>query len=212
MQKIENRVIATIGIIYAVGVLGFLLPGFKPLFMKLTPYNILGSFMVAWIFYRKWELSHVVCLLAIGVMGFFLEMLGVQTGLLFGSYHYGSTLGMGWQGIPYLIGVNWAALVFFTSSITALRFKSTIVKSLAGASLMTIYDFFMEPVAMAYDFWQWKNGIIPLQNYIAWFVIAFLFHFLLNSISKPAKNRIASSIFGIQGLFFLILYITVTLR
>jgi len=30
---------------------------------------------------------------------------------------------------------------------------------------------------------------------------------LLNSVSKPAKNRIASSLFAIQGVFFLVLYI-----
>jgi putative membrane protein len=76
-----------------------------------------------------------------------------------------------------------------------------------GAALMTLYDFFMEPVAMAYDFWHWKNSIIPMQNYFAWFVFAFLFHLLLNSVSKPAKNRIASSLFAIQGVFFLVLYI-----
>jgi len=207
MQKIENRVIAVVGIIYLVGIIGFLIPDLKPLFIDLTPLNILGSFVVAWIFHKKWEISHVVALAAIGIMGFFIEMLGVQTGLLFGSYHYGSTLGPDWQGIPYLIGVNWAALVFFTSSILAPRVKSTLLRSLLGAALMTLYDFFMEPVAMAYDFWHWKNSIIPMQNYFAWFVFAFLFHLLLNSVIKPAKNRIASSLFAIQGVFFLVLYI-----
>jgi putative membrane protein len=207
MQKIENRVIAVVGIIYLVGIIGFLIPVLKPLFIDLTPLNILGSFVVAWIFHKKWEISHVVALAAIGIMGFFIEMLGVQTGLLFGSYHYGATLGPDWQGIPYLIGVNWAALVFFTSSILAPRVKSTLLRSLLGAALMTLYDFFMEPVAMAYDFWHWKNSIIPMQNYFAWFVFAFLFHLLLNSVSKPAKNRIASSLFAIQGGFFLVLYI-----
>lgn len=76
---------------------------------------------------------------------------------------------------------------------------------------MTTYDFFMEPVAMRYDFWQWKNGIIPLKNYIAWFVISFGMHLLVNSNVKPAKNRMASAMYLIQLGFFILLFVWVKL-
>ncbi len=211
MQTVENRFIAVIGIVYVVGILGFMIPALNPLFITLTPYNLIASFIIAWIFHKKWETTHVATLILIGIMGFFVELLGVKTGLVFGNYHYGATFGPKWQSVPYLIGLNWAAMVFYTSSFLAPRIKNTLIRSLAGGALMTIYDFFLEPVAMRYDFWHWKNGIIPLQNYLAWFVFASLFHFLLNAVSKPIKNRTAATLFFIQGGFFVVLYIFVRL-
>ena len=58
MQTVENRFIAVIAIIYAVGVAGFIIPSLNPLFIWLTPINILGTFIIAWIFHKKWEFNH----------------------------------------------------------------------------------------------------------------------------------------------------------
>lgn len=211
MHTVENRFIAVVAIIYAVGVLGFMIPALNPIFIKLTPANLIGSFIVAWIFHKKWEFPHIITLVLIGIMGFFVELLGVKTGLIFGNYHYGATFGPKWQGTPYLIGLNWMALIFFTSSLLSGVIKNTTLKSLAGGALMTLYDFFLEPVAMRFDFWTWKNGIIPLQNYAAWFILATSFHLLLHVVSKPIKNRMATALFFIQLGFFIALYILIKL-
>jgi putative membrane protein len=207
MQTVENRFIWVVSIIYVVGIAGFLIPELNPLFLKLTPWNLIAAFVIAWIFHKKWELSHVLTILGLGVAGFFVEFIGVKTGVIFGSYSYGSTLGAKWQGTPYLIGLNWAALILYTSSIFAGAVKSNIGRSILAAAVMTLYDFFMEPVAMKYDFWDWKDGIIPIQNYVAWFLIALVFHLILNAITKPIRNRMAASLFYIQFGFFLILFL-----
>jgi putative membrane protein len=207
MQTVENRFIWVVSIIYVVGIAGFLIPELNPLFLKLTPWNLIAAFVIAWIFHKKWELSHVLTILGLGVAGFFVEFIGVKTGVIFGSYSYGSTLGAKWQGTPYLIGLNWAALILYTSSIFAGAVKSNIGRSILAAAVMTLYDFFMEPVAMKYDFWDWKDGIIPIQNYVAWFLIALVFHLILNAIAKPIRNRMAASLFYIQFGFFLILFL-----
>ncbi len=207
MQTVENRFIWVVSIIYVVGIAGFLIPELNPLFLKLTPWNLIAAFVIAWIFHKKWELSHVLTIIGLGVAGFFVEFIGVKTGVIFGSYSYGSTLGAKWQGTPYLIGLNWAALILYTSSIFAGAVKSNIGRSILAAAVMTLYDFFMEPVAMKYDFWDWKDGIIPIQNYVAWFLIALVFHLILNAIAKPIRNRMAASLFYIQFGFFLILFL-----
>jgi putative membrane protein len=207
MQTVENRFIWVVSIIYVVGIAGFLIPELNPLFLKLTPWNLIAAFVIAWIFHKKWELSHVLTILGLGVAGFFVEFIGVKTGVIFGSYAYGSTLEAKWQGTPYLIGLNWAALILYTSSIFAGAVKSNLGRSILGAAVMTLYDFFMEPVAMKYDFWDWKDGIIPIQNYVAWFLIALVFHLILNAIAKPIRNRMAASLFYIQFGFFLILFL-----
>ncbi len=211
MQTVENRFIATITIIYLVGIIGFIIPSLNALFIWLTPINILGTFIIALIFHKKWEFNHILMLFIIGIMGFFVEMAGIKTQAIFGSYTYGNTLGSKWQGVPYLIGVNWAALVFYTSSLLAGRIKNNLGVSFLSAGIMTIYDYFLEPVAMKYDFWSWKNNTIPLQNYIAWFFVAFIMHLMLNAACKPIKNKMAASLLFIQMGFFLILHIYVRL-
>jgi len=211
MQTVENRFIAVIAIIYAVGIAGFMIPSLNALFMWLTPINILATFVIAWIFHKKWEFNHILMILIIGIMGFFVELAGVKTQAIFGSYYYGKTLGTKWQGVPYLIGVNWAAMIFYTSSLLAGRIKNNLGIAFLGALIMTIYDYFLEPVAMKYDFWHWKNGIIPLQNYIAWFIVAFIMHLILNAACKPIKNKMATALLFIQMAFFLILHIYIRL-
>ncbi len=211
MQTVENRFIAVIAIIYAVGIIGFMVPSLNSLFIWLTPVNIVGTFVVAWIFHKKWEFNHLLMIAVIGIMGFFVEMAGIKTQAIFGSYFYGNTLGSKWQGVPFLIGLNWAALVFYTSSLLAGRIKSNLGVSFVAAALMTIYDYFLEPVAMKYDFWHWNTKHIPLQNYIAWFIVAFIMHLMLNAACKPIKNKMAASLLFIQMGFFLILHIYVRL-
>lgn len=207
MNTVENRFIYILSIIYLVGIIGFLTPALNPLFLKLTPWNLIAAFVVAWVFHKKWELNHVITLIIIGILGFFVEMLGVKTGLIFGSYQYGNTFGAKWQGTPYLIGLNWAAMIFYTSSTLVGRIKHPLAIAFVGAGIMTIYDFFLEPVAMRYDFWDWKNNIVPIQNYAAWFVISFIFLWLLHSTSKPIKNKMASALLAIQLVFFIVLYV-----
>jgi putative membrane protein len=187
MNRVENRFIAAICLIYAIGLAGFIIPAARPLFMWLTPYNIAGAFAVAWLFHPKWTLAHVATLLGIGLLGFGLEVLGVQTGAIFGSYYYGNTL------------------VFYTSSLLAGRSQNKFLLSLGGAAMMTLYDFFLEPVAVRFDFWHWR-GPIPMQNYIAWFAVSFVFLFLLFSSSKPSQNRVAGTIYFIQLGFFMALF------
>jgi len=211
MQIVETRFIIAVSLIYLVGIIGFMVPEMSPLFTKLTPWNLILSFGVAWLFHKKWEISHVLGIIAIGILGFFVELLGIKTGVIFGSYYYGGTLGTKWQGVPFLIGLNWASMIFYSSSILAGRLKNSFVKSLVGATMMTTYDFFLEPVAVRFDFWHWNSTQIPLQNYIAWFICSFLFFMLLNGISKPIRNRMAASMFWIQMGFFVILYILLRL-
>jgi putative membrane protein len=46
----------------------------------------------------------------IAVAGFFIEAIGVNTGLIFGNYVYKTTLGWKFLETPLIIGVNWILL------------------------------------------------------------------------------------------------------
>ena len=191
---------------YFVGIVGFILPITHALFSTLTPFALLLStgFLVA--FHKpRFTINLFIVFLLIFVLSFFAEMIGVQTGLLFGHYTYGNGLGPKIWGTPVIIGLNWLMLVYCTRIIAGYIFHPAALKILFASLLMVAYDFILEKAAPLLTMWSWKGGIVPVQNYIAWFVLALLFHIMLNRARVRLSNKLALPVFVIQALFFVIL-------
>nr|WP_237487944.1 carotenoid biosynthesis protein [Hufsiella arboris] len=145
-------------------------------------------------------------LLTIYLSGFFIELAGVKTELIFGKYAYGSTLGIKLWDIPLLIGINWVLLVFGVSSaLSYVPFGSKYFKVSIGAIVMVLLDRLIEPVAVKFDYWSWQSGRIPLQNYLAWFVISWLMLFVIFRFKFEKRNATAAVLLLVQFLFFAIL-------
>ena len=72
---------------------------------------------------------------------------------------------------------------------------------------MLLYDVILENIAPIIDMWSWTSNLIPLQNYIAWFIIAFLFQSLVKFADVKIQNKIAITILTCQAIFFLVLII-----
>ncbi len=171
-------------------------------FLSLTPLNLLVSFLVL-IRHEDFKNSTFILVTSsILFFGFILEVIGVNTGILFGNYIYGKTLGIKLFNTPLIIGFNWFIMVFCVGVIIEKTRFSTFLKSIVGATIMTLADYIIEPVAIAYDFWKWNTIAIPIQNYIAWFSFSFFFMlFFLNSkINK--NNEVAPWLFVVQLIFF----------
>lgn len=195
------------------GLLGMKLPWMNELiqvyspfesFAALTPLNLMLTLGILLLFHREWNKASVFFFLTAFVLGFLVEWIGVHTQLIFGNYWYGATLGWKIQGIPVLIGVNWLVLIYCTSSVLTKLDVSIYLKSLLGAVMMVILDVLIEPVAIAFDFWSWQGGEIPLSNYIGWFFVAFALSFLYHRLSFSKMNKMARPILLAQFLFFLL--------
>lgn len=189
-------------IFHIVGFVGFLInPSY---FKSLSPLNLLLSSGLVLLTSKQPNWKFYGSLLLIALIGFFLEVLGVKTELIFGSYYYGRTLGLKAFSVPLLIGANWAILLYCTAQISQL--KNQILNALFGAFLMVFLDFFIEQIASRFDFWYWKNGIIPLQNYIAWFIISFALNLAFQKRLGQKSNLTAKAFYMIQITFFGALY------
>lgn len=195
-------------VFYIGGLIGLMYPASHHLFTKLIPYALLLSFFTA-MFYQKTAVGLRVWLVLslVFVCGYWIEVLGVNTGLVFGRYSYGNGLGCKVFNTPLIIGLNWAFMVYFTSSVCrslgSAFFPSVVLPSL----LMLAYDFILEQSASWMDMWYWADGRIPLQNYIAWLVISFLFHLLLRSAKLDVPNKLSGFILLCQSSFFAVLYL-----
>jgi len=197
-------------ILYLVGVVGFSMQQAEPLFRQLSPYNLLLSLAVLLFFHREWSVRQVVVLLMVALFGFVAELIGTQTGMLFGNYSYGPVLGYKVMDTPLLIGVNWLVLCYgFYVLLTKLKLIYTL--PLVGALLMVGFDFVMEPVAVRLDMWSWQEGLIPFKNYIDWFLLSFLLLLLMQLTKLKLINALAVWIVVCQFVFFLVLNVTLML-
>lgn len=180
--------------------------GFFDFFIQKTILNLLVSFsLLVWVFpinSSKKILTAALCFM----VGMVVEYLGVNHGLLFGEYTYGSNLGPKVLGVPWLIGINWAMLIFITGAV-ADRFEiPDYLKVIIGAFLMIILDFLMEASAPIFDFWEFKNQIVPMRNYVSWFVISLILHAFFRYLNIKGDYRFSANLYFCQVLFFTYFY------
>ena len=196
---------------YMAGFVGLNNHSISGYFRFFTPFHLLFNLFLLFYFQEnknKW--FYFYCLVILGA-GFAIEVLGVQTGIIFGNYFYGATLGVKMFKVPLLIGANWLILVLcagsiaqhFLSTIKAEKLNYLILKVLIAATLMTALDFFIEPVAGLHDFWHWHHHIIPFQNYLAWFIISFSMLVLFFLFPFNKINLISLALYLMQLIFFM---------
>ena len=191
---------------FSVGVAGMILPLTRELFKALTPFSLLASLALVLVHHRQPTLRFWSVALFILVAGIAIEAAGVATGLIFGAYSYGETLGPKLFHTPLMIGVNWLLLVYCSHTIVARYVDHLYFRAVAAAALMVVYDVALEPAAIALDMWTWEGGAVPLQNYLAWFGIAFLFHLVAGRYRLyDLENKLAGPLFFIQMGFFIAL-------
>jgi putative membrane protein len=194
-----------LSIFFAVGVAGLSLPFSRDLFQQLIPLTLLMNLGLLFIFHGKMDNGFWWKVLVVYLFGFFIEMIGTNTGLVFGEYTYGPSLGPKVFHTPLMIGVNWVMLVYASLVIMSKYFERRYFRVLMAAVLMVVYDFALEPSAIAFDMWNW-GGPVPLQNYVAWLVISFiLIWFADYTRMVNYNNKLAPVLFYVQFVFFILL-------
>ena len=149
--------------------------------------------------------------LAVMLLGFVAEVVGVNTGLVFGHYTYGATLGPKLLdmppvvGVPPLIGLNWLVLTYVCGILARYLPLPELPRTLLAAGLMVGLDMCMEPVASRYDFWHWSANVIPRQNFRDWLIFAVLLQMLFNRARFEKANPLAPLVYLAQLLFFFLL-------
>lgn len=195
-------------IFYIIGVAGLLLPVTSGLFIYLTPLALLMSFgLLMMHHYPGFNTKNIILFSFIFISGIVVEIIGVQTGLIFGNYIYGN--GLGWKifDTPILIGMNWLLLVYTTGTVMQKINITPVLRIAAGATMMLIYDLVLEQVAPKMNMWSWENSEVPVNNYIAWWLIAAFFHSLIVIFGIKIKNPLSITILVTQFLFFVALYL-----
>lgn len=219
----NKQQIATV-IALAFHISGFIAIGlFKSsFFIALTPLNLLVSAVLIFYTQEKINLAFILfCIAAFGI-GFGTEWIGVNTGILFGDYAYGTVLGPKWGGVPYLIGLQWVIVIYCAGVCMSMLHQRLLPqpqegevplsKWLLGASMVVdgallalLFDWILEPVAISLGYWTWADGDIPWLNYATWWAVSALIMVIFHLLPFRKHNLFALHLLMIQIMFFLLL-------
>jgi putative membrane protein len=205
---------------HTIGLVGIIF--FKSNFILLaTPANLLLMFVLLIWTQEKKNYSFWLFIALTVVLGIAIEIIGVNTKLLFGDYTYGNVLGFKIKNVPLIIGVNWFIIIYCCGiSINTLLMKAinkiaaetatapTALKALSvivdGATLAVFFDWLMEPVAVQLGYWKWA-GQIPFYNYLCWFTFSMALLGIFHVLQFNKQNKFAIHLLMIQVMFFLLL-------
>ena len=201
-QKLKTIVFFVL--FYMIGVAGLQIDQTEKFFILLIPFALLISFIAILLFHKSLNSANTrLVFFLIFLLSFLVEVAGISSTWIFGNLSFGKGLGFKLFATPVMIGIYWVMLVYCSASIMEGFKLPNYLKVLSSSLLMLLYDLVLEQIAPFLDMWYWNNDTVPLQNYVAWFVLAVFFHTLVKWKKVKTENPLAPAIFICQFLFFL---------
>ncbi|HYQ55898.1 MAG TPA: carotenoid biosynthesis protein, partial [Draconibacterium sp.] len=151
-------------IFYAVGFAGLSVSATRDLFIYLTPFALLLSSFIVALFHSKLSAKTILIFVFIYATSFIVELIGVNTGAIFGGYTYGHGLGIKLFNTPLIIGLNWLLLVYVSNSVMEKTNWNPLFKVLGASFLLLAYDVLLEQVAPQLSMWTFSQSTIPIKN------------------------------------------------
>ena len=135
------------------------------------------------------------------VITYFIEVIGVFTGNIFGNYYYGEVFAFKPLRVPIIIAFNWVVIILAANGFLT-KLGNIYVKSFLSAFIIVILDIAIEPVAIKLGYWNWENKRVPFQNYVAWFLIASFFSYLMQRFKIKPVSILLKAYLIILFIFF----------
>jgi len=187
----------------------FLVPQTRGFMRQLIWPNLAFTLIVLLSFHKKWSREFVFSILLIACTGFFIDVIAVKTGYIFGYFQYGATLGYKLWETPLMMIVYWVILIYTSRQVAEMVAKDNFLVSIVAAGLMVLMDYFLEPFAVRNGLWSWNGGTVPMHNYIGWFVSAIIMQYIFCKSIKIPGNKLSLPVYLIQLGFYIGLFLLV---
>lgn len=192
-------------LVYVSGAIGVV---YNPeFFLPFTPFTLLYTCIIFLCYQPVKNLKFTLAFIGIAIIGFVSEVIGVKTGLIFGHYYYGNTLGTKLLAVPLTISINWALFISMGILISSYFFKNKWVIAIVSSLIVTSIDVLIEQLASSIDFWHFKNELAGIHNYIGWMVITFITTLFFQERIKKGSIPISFIILCLQLFFFGLIFI-----
>ncbi len=149
--------------------------------------------------------------LTVMLISYLVEAIGVQTGFPFGAYRYTDVLLPQLpRGVPLAVLFAWTLIIFSIYGWLRLeKQRLTIRSATLGALLATLLDLEIEPVATHLEhYWEWlvpehvNYYGVPIMNFVAWFVVAWVLLYLIDRILPNSAKYISRMVAWVPRLLF----------
>ena len=140
------------------------------------------------------------------------EVMGVATGIPFGDYGYGTTLGPRFLGlVPVVIPLSWFLMLYASLGLAARAGVGRTGACVMAALGLVAWDVLMDPaMSAAFPFWSWHQGGeyygMPLVNWAGWFATGLVLAAVGTALAgerwrETAKGRLPIVLYALNGLF-----------
>jgi putative membrane protein len=137
---------------------------------------------------------NAVLFAAIVCCAFGLEYVGMRFGVPFGAYEYTHRLGISFLDVPLAIPAAWYTTVITTWRIAQRAARTPLNIAITAGVLTLALDLVLEPMASVVNrYWIWSGDAVPIQNYLAWFVVG--------SLAVYALERAEPSVPHVHGVY-----------
>jgi putative membrane protein len=140
--------------------------------------------------------------------GFFIELIGVETGWPFGIYEYDPSLGPQLISVPLVVPFAWAMIAHPVLCVARRVTKNWVF--LYGGFGMMAYDLFLDPQMVSGGRWTWDvtgahvpfSPEIPLSNTFGWLLSGMALIALLHLV-LPRDRRKQSASYTAVDIFLI---------
>jgi uncharacterized membrane protein len=140
--------------------------------------------------------------------GFFIELIGVETGWPFGVYEYDASLGPQLISVPLVVPFAWAMISHPVLCVARRVTKNWVF--LYGGFGMMAYDLFLDPQMVNSGRWTWEvtgphvpfTPEIPLSNTFGWLLSGMALIAMLH-LALPRERRKQSASFTAVDFFLI---------
>jgi putative membrane protein len=124
--------------------------------------------------------------------GLAVETLGVHTGVPFGRYAYGASLGPRLFGVSAVVPLAWAMMAYPAYVLVRRHQWAPDLAAVLGGLVLATWDLFLDPQMVAAGHWRWfgtgpaLNGI-PVTNFLGWLLVGTVLTGALLALPDPGR-------------------------
>lgn len=144
---------------------------------------------------RSWAVALAMLAISAG-LGFAVEVVGVHTGLPFGSYRYTGVLGVQLFDVPLVVPLAWTMLAWPATVVARSIVAGPVARVAVGAWALTAADLFLDPQLVALGAWRWAEpapylpglSTVPLTNFAGWLAVSLVLSAVLQRMVGDAAH------------------------
>lgn len=210
-SKSEQKQILFISLVYFLYLILNILPFSREITTNLSEVFYFVISIVVFSFILKNNKKKLTAFFLFFIPAFFgiylLQVVSVNNDALLGSQQFGSVFAHKIAGVPFIVSLFWIVTIFSSLSLAVKLVKNNPLRIVLASLFIVILDIFLEQVAMKLDYWQWENRVVPLSNYVIWFIASLVLTTAILIIKIEPRSQVSRSFFIIQTAFFFLLWI-----